>query len=70
MKAHPPTHLEPGQPFNPHLMFQGLYIPESLAKYRDISPGAKMAWGRLARYAGEDGSCYPVVGRLAEEIGV
>jgi hypothetical protein len=50
--------LQPGEPFNPYRMFNGLYIPEGLARCPWISPGAKLAWGRLARYAGEDGRCY------------
>jgi hypothetical protein len=35
-----------------------------------VSPGAKLAYGRLARYAGHDGKCLPAVGTLAREIGV
>jgi hypothetical protein len=42
--------LRPGQPFNPYRMFKGLFIPEGLARCDWISPGAKLAWGRLARY--------------------
>lgn len=61
--------LEPGQPFNPYRMFNGLFIPEGLARSNVVSPGAKLAWGRLARYAGEDGKCYPTVKTLAGEIG-
>jgi hypothetical protein len=62
--------LQPGEPFNPYRMFNGLYIPEGLARCPWISPGAKLAWGRLARYAGEDGLCYPTVKTLAAEIGM
>jgi hypothetical protein len=59
-----------GEPFNPFKMFNGIIIPEPLAKYRGVSPGAKIAWGRLARYAGENGLCYPAVPTLAREIGI
>lgn len=62
--------LQPGEPFNPYRMFNGLYIPEGLARCSWISPGAKLAWGRLARYAGEDGRCYPTMKTLGSEIGV
>jgi Helix-turn-helix domain len=62
--------LQPGAPFNPYRMFRGLFIPEGLARYTWISPGAKLAWGRLARYAGEDGRCYPTMKTLGAEIGV
>jgi hypothetical protein len=62
--------LQPGDVFNPFRMFNGLYIPEALARCHWISAGAKLAWGRLARYAGEDGRCYPTVKTLAAEIGL
>jgi DNA-binding transcriptional regulator YhcF (GntR family) len=62
--------LRPGDAFNPYRMFTGLFIPEGLARGDLISPGAKLAWGRLARYAGQDGQCYPSVKTLAAEIGV
>lgn len=51
-------------------MFTGLFIPEGLACCPWISAGAKMAWGRLARYAGADGQCYPTMKTLGAEIGV
>jgi hypothetical protein len=51
-------------------MFTGIFIPEGLARSSIIGPGAKLAWGRLARYAGEDGRCFPTVSTLAAEIGV
>lgn len=62
--------LQPGEAFNPYRMFTGLFIPEALARSDRISAGAKLAWGRLARYAGENGRCYPSVKTLASEIGV
>ena len=65
-----PEHLRVGQPFNPFRLFTGIFIPEALVRSHLVSPGAKMAYGRLARYAGQDGRCYPAVGRLGEEIGV
>ncbi len=62
--------FQAGEPFNPYRMFTGLYIPEGLARCAWISAGAKLAWGRLARYAGNNGCCHPSVTTLAEEIGV
>ncbi len=61
---------EPGEVFNPYRMFTGLFIPEALARSNAVSSGAKMAYGRLARYAGEDGRCFPTVSTLGKEIGV
>jgi hypothetical protein len=51
-------------------MFNGIFIPEGLTQSTAISPGAKLAWGRLARYAGVDGRCHPTVKKLGAEIGV
>jgi Helix-turn-helix domain len=62
--------FHPGDVFNPYRMFNALFIPEGLARCPWISAGAKLAWGRLARYAGVNGVCHPAVTTLAEEIGV
>ena len=62
--------VQPGEPFNPYRMFIGLFIPEGLARSTSISAGAKLVWGRLARYAGENGRCYPTMKTLGSEIGV
>jgi Helix-turn-helix domain len=59
-----------GEVFNPFRMFTGLFVPEALARCRPISGGAKLAYGRLVRYAGENGQCYPTVESLGNEIGV
>jgi hypothetical protein len=37
---------------------------------KEISAGAKLCYGRLARFAGKDGSCYPKRETLANAIGV
>jgi len=42
-------------------MFTGLLIPEA---------GAKLVWGRMARYAGKDGQCHPSVKTLGTEVGL
>jgi hypothetical protein len=65
-----PVALQVGQPFNPFRIFTGIFIPEALVRSDLVSPGAKLAYGRLARYAGQDGRCFPAVETLAQEIGV
>ena len=62
--------FRPGQPFNPYRLFHGIFIPEALVRCVVVSPGAKIAYGRLVRYAGEDGACHPRQETLAREIGV
>lgn len=62
--------LTAGQPFNPYRLFTGIFIPQALASNPNISPGAKLVYGRLARYAGDDGKCHPAVKTLAAEVGL
>jgi hypothetical protein len=62
--------MQIGQPFNPFRQFTGIFIPEGLVRAKGISPGAKLAYGRLVRYAGQNGNCFPSVDSLAAEIGV
>lgn len=59
-----------GEPFNPYRMFTGVFIPEGLVRCASIGAGAKLAWGRLARYAGAKGWCIPSKKVLARELGV
>ncbi len=65
-----PCALQVGQPFNPFRFFTGIFIPEALVRSSLLSSGAKLAYGRLARYAGQGGMCFPAVDTLAEQIGV
>jgi hypothetical protein len=59
-----------GQTFNPFRLFTGIFIPEAMVRYPHLSPSSKLAYGRLVRYAGEDGRCFPAVKTLAKEIGL
>lgn len=61
---------EVGQTFNPYKRFTGIFVPDGLLAFKSISPGAKLAYGRLARYAGQDGNCFVSVPRLARELGL
>ncbi|MGA2592350.1 MAG: helix-turn-helix domain-containing protein [Bryobacteraceae bacterium] len=64
------TSFQLGEPFNPYGLFHGVFIPEAVCKYHGLSPGAKLIYGRLCRYAGKDGYVYPAVGTLADETGM
>jgi hypothetical protein len=68
--GHQLSGLRPGDPFNPFKLFNGSFIPEAVSRYRGLSPGAKLIYGRLYRYAGEDGSAFPGVPTLAAETGL
>ncbi len=56
--------------FNPYRVFNGLYIPNALARYKNISSSAKMVYGRMLQYAGENGECFPKQSTIAEEVGI
>lgn len=58
--------MQTGQPFNPY----GSFVPNALMRWNGVSPGAKLAYARLAQFAGEDGECFPSQETLASELGV
>lgn len=60
---------EMGQPFNPYKRFNGIHIPEAICKYRGLSAGAKLVYGRLCRFAGKHGRVYPSIPTLGSELG-
>lgn len=57
-----------GDVFNPDGMFNGIWVPESSLKCPDLSSSANLLYGRLARFAGENGRCFPSVETLATEL--
>ena len=62
--------MNPGEIFNPYKLFVGLFVPNALARFPSITPGAKLLYGRLSQYGGRNGLCYPSQEELAREIGV
>jgi hypothetical protein len=62
--------LRVGRPFNPFGLFTGIFIPKLLVCSTAVWPGAKVVYGRLARYAGQDGRCFPAMPTLAVEVGL
>ncbi|HEU0122631.1 MAG TPA: helix-turn-helix domain-containing protein [Bryobacteraceae bacterium] len=46
------------------------FIPLPVLAAEDLSPGAKLCYGILCRYAGQDGRCYPSIQTLAEHLRV
>ena len=64
------TRLKPGDVFNPYKLFIVSCIPSWLECRTDVSWTAKGLYGRLCRYAGENGDARPFIKSLAREIGV
>lgn len=60
----------PGDLYNPYRMFHGCFIPNAVLRCRDLSARAKLVFGRLCQYAGENGEAYPSYRALAQEVGV
>ena len=65
-----PVQRRLGDVFNPYGLFNGAFIPEALCRFTSLPAGPKICYGRLVRFAGEDGKCHPSVPTLASEIGV
>jgi len=49
---------------------EAIFIPEPICRYRGLTPGAKIALGRLFRCAGKNGKAYPAMPTLGVETGV
>lgn len=47
----------------------GLFFPNCIMRYKDLSQTAKFAWAFLAQYAGKDGHCSPKMRVLAKDLG-
>ena len=62
--------IEIGQRFIPYKMFNGIHIPNCLLEMKELSSNAKLCWGRLSQYAGENGFCVPKQELLAQELGI
>lgn len=61
----------PGTPYTPAKSKDRFSpVPEWLSIRREVSPGAKLVYGRLARYAGRESECWPKMRTLAAEVGL
>jgi hypothetical protein len=56
-----------GESFIPWNMFVAAFIPNALMEYPELSPAAKLIYGRLSQRAGKDGECHPSQKKLAKE---
>lgn len=61
--------MQAGQTYNPYRLFIGLFIPNWIAQMENLSPLAKLCFGRLAQYMGKDGECYPTITQMTAELG-
>jgi hypothetical protein len=54
----------------PYRLFIGSHVPNWLMRRKDVPPGAKLCYGRLAQFAGKRGYCWPKIKTLAKELGI
>lgn len=58
----------------PHKLFKAqlekIWVPEQIARRRELSWNEKAVWARLARYEGGKGEARPKLETLAEELGI
>jgi hypothetical protein len=59
-----------GEPFNPWRRFHTIIIPDAIAQYPELSPGAKLVYGTLLRFAGHAGLCYPSERTIGSRIAI
>lgn len=45
-------------------------MPNWILERSELSPGAKLCYGRLLQYSGKDGKCFPLQDTLGEALGV
>ena len=62
--------MNPGDLYNPWRIFVGCIVPNVITRRTDLSPTAKLIFGKLCQFAGENGQAYPSYGTLAKEVGV
>ena len=58
------------QRISPRKLGHGVFVGDWLLPRREVSQGAKLCYGRLARYAGEKDECFPKRETLSEQLGM
>jgi len=58
-----------GKPYNPWMLSSGLFVHNWLARRPEVSPGAKLVFGRLCQFAGRNGLAWPSHCKLGTELG-
>lgn len=62
--------LIPGDSYNPWCRFVGCIIPNAVSRCTELSSTAKLVFGKLCQYAGQNGQAYPSYKTLAGDVGV
>ena len=59
-----------GEFYNPWRLFIGCVIPNAISRSTELSSTAKLVFGKLCQYAGQNGQAYPSYKTLAGDVGV
>jgi hypothetical protein len=59
-----------GEFYNPWRLFIGCIIPNAVSRSTELSSTAKLVFGKLCQYAGQNGQAYPSYKTLAGDVGV
>jgi hypothetical protein len=59
-----------GEFYNPWRLFIGCIIPNAISRSTELSSTAKLVFGKLCQYAGQNGQAYPSYKTLAGDVGV
>ncbi|MEO7651047.1 MAG: helix-turn-helix domain-containing protein [Bryobacteraceae bacterium] len=59
-----------GAVYCPYKLFRNVMVPDTLLRFKGLSPSSKLCFGQLARYAGENGACFPSVATIATSMGL
>ena len=60
--------ISPGDVFNPHRAFHGVWIPQWLEERSEVSEKAKKLYAYLTFFAGSEGRAWPSYNTLAEKL--
>lgn len=60
--------MKQGEPFNPHGLFTGVFVPDAILSCKSLSSTEKLVLCRLYRYAHKKGYAYVTHAQLAHEF--
>ena len=55
---------------DPYKLFLNVMVPDTLLRYKGLSSSSKLCFGQLARFAGQNGACFPSVATVAAAMGL
>lgn len=55
---------------NPYRLFNGAIVPNCILQCRELTQSAKLMLARMFQFSGKDGSCFPSIELLGQEIGI